>query len=138
MSKQDRIAANNLLAGDVFHPGEFLSEEMEARGLKQVDLAKELGLSKTEINLVVNGKRGITVPLAINLERVLGVSAETWMNLQLLWPALESAEIPSSTSPSHGGWSLECHLLGTKGADRQVTIHTHGSASNITWTAPNA
>jgi addiction module HigA family antidote len=83
MSKQDRIAANNLLAGDVFHPGEFLSEEMEARGLKQVELAKELGLSKTEINLVVNGKRGITVPLAINLERVLGVSAETWMNLQI-------------------------------------------------------
>ncbi len=83
MNKQSKIAANFLVSGDVFHPGAFLSEEMEARGLKQVELAKELGLSKTEINLVVNGKRGITVPLAINLERVLGVSAETWMNLQV-------------------------------------------------------
>lgn len=83
MSKQDRTAANNLVAGDVFHPGEFLSEEMEAQGLKQVELAKELGLSKTEINLVVHGKRGITVPLAIKLEKVLGVSAKTWMNLQM-------------------------------------------------------
>jgi len=83
ISRHGKTAANFLVAGDVFHPGEFLSEEMEARGLKQVDLAKELGLSKTEINLVVNGKRGITVPLAINLERVLGVSAETWMNLQM-------------------------------------------------------
>jgi HTH-type transcriptional regulator/antitoxin HigA len=83
MSKQHRTAANNLPAGDVFHPGAFLSEEMEARGLKQVELAKELGLSKTEINLVVHGKRGITVPLAIKLEKVLGVSAETWMSLQM-------------------------------------------------------
>jgi antitoxin HigA-1 len=83
INRQDKKEANILVAGDVFHMGEFLSEEMEARGLKQVELAKELGLSKTEINLVVHGKRGITVPLAINLERVLGVSAETWMNLQI-------------------------------------------------------
>jgi HTH-type transcriptional regulator/antitoxin HigA len=83
MSKQHRTAANDLPAGDVFHPGAFLSEEMEAQGLKQVELAKELGLSKTEINLVVHGKRGITVPLALKLEKVLGVSAETWMSLQM-------------------------------------------------------
>ncbi len=83
MNKHVKTAANSLIAGDVFHPGEFLNEEMEIRGIKQVDLAKELGLSKTEINLVVKGKRGITVPLAINLENVLGISAETWMNLQV-------------------------------------------------------
>lgn len=83
MNKHGKTSANFLVAGDVFHPGEFLSEEMEAQGLKQVELAKELGLSKTEINLVVHGKRGITVPLAIKLEKVLGVRAETWMNLQM-------------------------------------------------------
>ena len=83
MNKEKKAAAQNLLAGDVFHPGEFLSEEMEARGIKQVDLANELGLSKTEVNLVVHGKRGITVPLAVKLERLLGISAETWMNLQI-------------------------------------------------------
>ena len=40
-------------------------------------------MSKTEINLVVHGKRGITVALAIKLEKVFGISAETWMNLQI-------------------------------------------------------
>jgi addiction module HigA family antidote len=83
MNKEKKIAAQNLVPGDVFHPGEFLSEEMEARGIRQIDLANHLGLSKTEINLVVHGKRGITVPLAVMLEKIFGISAETWMNLQV-------------------------------------------------------
>lgn len=83
MSKAKKTAAHNLVAGDVFHPGEFLSEEMEARGMKQVDLATALGVSKTEVSLVVNGKRGITVLLAVKLEKLFDISAETWMNLQI-------------------------------------------------------
>ena len=46
MNKEKKMAAHHLVPGDVFHPGEFLSEEMEARGIKQVDLANQLGLSK--------------------------------------------------------------------------------------------
>ena len=83
MSKILDIAANKKIAGDVFHAGEFLMEEMEARGLRQIDLANQIGASKTEISLIVNGKRGITVPMAVKLEKVLGISAETWMNLQI-------------------------------------------------------
>jgi addiction module HigA family antidote len=96
--REMKISANKLIAGDIFHPGEFLSEEMEARGIKQVELSKELGLSKTEINLVVHGKRGITVPLAIKLEKAFGISAETWMNLQIkfeidVWKKKEKEEL---------------------------------------------
>ncbi len=83
MNNENKIAANGLIAGDVFHAGEFLLEEMEARGIRQVDLASQLGASKTEINLLVHGKRGITVPMAVKLEKAMGISAETWMNLQI-------------------------------------------------------
>jgi addiction module HigA family antidote len=83
MNKLKKTPAQNSVPGDVFHPGEFLSEEMEVRGIRQTDLANELGLSKTEVNLVVHGKRGITVPLAVKLEKIFGISAETWMNLQI-------------------------------------------------------
>ncbi len=98
MNKEIKISANQLIAGDIFHPGEFLSEEMQARGIKQVELSKELGLSKTEINLVVHGKRGITVPLAIKLEKAFGISAGTWMNLQIkfeidVWKKKEKEEL---------------------------------------------
>lgn len=83
MNKKKKTAANHLIAGDVFHPGEFLKEEMEARGMRQVDLVEALGLSKTEVNLIIHGKRNITVAIAIKLEYLLGIEAETWMNLQV-------------------------------------------------------
>lgn len=83
MNKKRKKAANQLIPGDVFHPGEFLKEEIEARNMKQVDLVAALNLSKTEVSLIIHGKRNITVPIAIKLESLLGIDAETWMNLQV-------------------------------------------------------
>lgn len=83
MNKLKKTAANNLIAGDIFHPGEFLKDEMEARGMKQVDLAEALGVSKSEINLIIHGKRNITALMAVMLEDVFEIAAEVWMNLQV-------------------------------------------------------
>jgi HTH-type transcriptional regulator/antitoxin HigA len=46
------------------HPEEYLKMELEARDLKQKDFAEILGISKEEVNLIVNGKRNITPRLA--------------------------------------------------------------------------
>lgn len=81
--KKEKITADQMIAGDLFVPGEYIIDELEARGMKQVDLANELSLSKSEINLIIHGKRSITVPIAIKLERVFGIDAEFWMNLQI-------------------------------------------------------
>src|ERR1700758_1803438 len=78
-----KTPANDLIPGDVFHPGEFIGEEMEARGLKQIELAKALDLSRSEMSLIVNGKRGVTVPLALKLENLWGTDALFWMRLQV-------------------------------------------------------
>jgi addiction module HigA family antidote len=83
MTTKRKIPAHQLIAGDVFHPGEFVLNELEAREMKQVELAEKLDMSKSEINLLVHGKRNITVPIAIKLEKVFRISAETWMNLQM-------------------------------------------------------
>ena len=72
-----------MIAGDVFVPGEYILDEMEARSMKQVELADELGLSKSEVNLIIHGKRSITVPIAVKLERIFDINAEFWMNLQI-------------------------------------------------------
>ena len=98
MTKEHNIQANQLIAGDIFHPGEFLSDEMQARGIKQVELSKDFGLSKTESNLMMHGKHGITVPLAIKLERVFEIGARKWMNLQIkfeidVWMKKEKKEL---------------------------------------------
>ena len=74
---------NALIPGDLFVPGEYIRDEMVAREMKQVDLALALGMSKSEISLLLNGKRNINVLLAIQLEKIFGIDAETWMNIQV-------------------------------------------------------
>jgi addiction module HigA family antidote len=64
------------------HPGEILREELKARGLTQHAFAEKAGRSVQVINLIINGKKGITPDTALDLERGLGVSAGFWVRLQ--------------------------------------------------------
>ena len=83
MSEQKKREANSLIPGDLFVPGEYIKDEMQARGMKQVELAEELGISKSELSLVLSGKRKINIMLALQLEKVFKIDAETWMNIQV-------------------------------------------------------
>jgi addiction module HigA family antidote len=74
--------ANDLTPGDVFHPSEIIKDEMEAQGIKQADIVKESGFNKSLISLLMHGKRNITISVAVVLEKVLGIKAETWIRLQ--------------------------------------------------------
>jgi len=74
--------ANDMIPGDVFHPSEIIKDEMEAQGIKQIDLVKESGFNKSFISLLLQGKRNITTSLALVLEKVLTVKAETWIRIQ--------------------------------------------------------
>jgi HTH-type transcriptional regulator / antitoxin HigA len=66
---------------EVFSPGEFLSEELEARGWTQVELAEIMGRPTTLISAIVKGKKQITPDTAIQLGSALGTDPELWMNL---------------------------------------------------------
>jgi len=64
------------------HPGEFLREELQARGLTQLAFAEMVGRSVALINRIIKGKKSITANTALDLERGLGVSAGFWVRLQ--------------------------------------------------------
>lgn len=73
------------------HPGRILHDEfMEPAGISQYRLAQATGLSQVQVGNIVRGRRGITAETALRLERALGMSAQTWMNLQTLYD-LETA-----------------------------------------------
>jgi addiction module HigA family antidote len=81
------------------HPGELLQrlylDEME---MTQTELAEKIGCRHAQVNLIINGKRGITPEFALELERVLKADAETWLNLQLkydLWEARQHYRKPA-------------------------------------------
>ncbi|MCI0529396.1 MAG: HigA family addiction module antitoxin [Nitrospira sp.] len=66
-----------------FHPGEILLEEfLKPASITQTAFAKKLGWTKTRLNELVKGKRGVTADSALDLARVLGTSAKLWMNFQ--------------------------------------------------------
>lgn len=69
-------------AAEVFPPGEFLREELEARGWTQADLAEILGRPPRLVSEIISGKRSITPETAKGLAEALGTSPQFWMNLE--------------------------------------------------------
>lgn len=65
------------------HPGEFLGEEIGERGMTQRALAASIERSAQVVNEIVRGKKSITADTALALEQALGISARTWLNLQV-------------------------------------------------------
>ena len=64
------------------HPGVYLAQELEARSMTQTELSRRMERPVQVINEIIRGKKSISVETALGLERVLGTSARTWMNLQ--------------------------------------------------------
>lgn len=57
------------------HPGSMIKEEIEARALKQKDLAKVITMSATMFSDLINGRRNITPEIALKLKKALGIPA---------------------------------------------------------------
>ena len=63
-------------------PGELLAEELEVRGMTQSELAERMGRPRQTISAIVHGKKAITAETALQLEDVLGISAQLWIGLE--------------------------------------------------------
>jgi HTH-type transcriptional regulator/antitoxin HigA len=63
------------------HPGEYLEEVLESRGIKKREAADRLSISVKTISQIINKKAYITPDMAIQFERVLGISANIWNNM---------------------------------------------------------
>ena len=64
------------------HPGEVLKDELEYRGISQRGLAKEIGISYSAFNEMLNGKRSLSPELAMMMEAALGVDAAPLLAMQ--------------------------------------------------------
>jgi HTH-type transcriptional regulator/antitoxin HigA len=77
----------------IFHPGEFLLEEIKERGLKKTDFAAEIKMLPGNLSELFSGKRNITAIIAVRLEKELGISAEYWIGLQTAYDLSKAREI---------------------------------------------
>lgn len=74
--------ANQFVPDYAIVPGETLLDAIEALGMSQAELSERTGRPKKTINEIVKGKAPITPDTALQLERVLGVPAAFWNNLE--------------------------------------------------------
>ncbi len=70
---------------EVFPPGDFLREEMEARGWNQRDLARILDRPVQVVNEIINGRKRITAETAKELGLAFGTGPEYWINLEVAY-----------------------------------------------------
>ena len=70
---------------EAFPPGEYIRDEMVARGWSQRQLAEALGRTEPKVSEIIHGKRAITTRTAKELAAAFGTSAEVWLNLEMRW-----------------------------------------------------
>jgi antitoxin HigA-1 len=75
----------------------LLEEFIKPLGITQSALAVRLGVSFPRLNDVIHGRRAVTPDTALRLARVIGMSADFWLGLQLdwdLWHAMHGSAAP--------------------------------------------
>jgi antitoxin HigA-1 len=75
------------------HPGStILHECIEPLGLTITQAARALGVTRTTLSQLVNGKRGISPEMAVRLSQVFGGSATSWITQQAHY---DLAQVPA-------------------------------------------
>lgn len=64
------------------HPGEMIKDELKERGMTQKQLAEETGIKTSVLSETINGKRSVSLSVAVALEKALDIPADVWMSMQ--------------------------------------------------------
>ncbi|MGH8190996.1 MAG: HigA family addiction module antitoxin [Rhodanobacteraceae bacterium] len=74
------------------HPGALLREDvLVPLGIEVTDAAQRLGVSRTTLSRVINGRAGISPDLALRLEQAGVSTARFWMTLQANYELAQAA-----------------------------------------------
>jgi HTH-type transcriptional regulator/antitoxin HigA len=86
-------------------PGEVLEEHLLARGMTKVELAVRCGRPSKTISEIIHGKAAITAETALQLERVLGVPASLWQNLEANYRLHLAKESETNAFQDEAAWA---------------------------------
>jgi addiction module HigA family antidote len=88
-------------------PGVVLVEALEERSWSQAELARRTDRPLKTINEIVHGKAAITPDTAIQFERVMGIPARLWLNLERMHAEAVARDESRRQLSKHISW-LEC------------------------------
>ena len=82
------------MVAELFPVGEFLAEELTARGWSQEEFARFTRLPMGFVPGIISGEGELTDQVATKIGQALGTSAELWLGLHddyLAWQGTQSA-----------------------------------------------
>ncbi len=83
------------------HPGEIIKEDcIEALGLSVTQAAKGLGVARSTLSKVLNGRAAVSPEMAVKLGEAFGTGPGIWIRLQAaydLWHAEQTVSLEEVT-----------------------------------------
>jgi HTH-type transcriptional regulator / antitoxin HigA len=88
------------IPAEVFPPGEFLADELEARSWTQVEFAGIIRRPTKLVNEIIAGKKAITPETAREFAAALGTSPQYWLNLENAYQLWKTKPSPAERAIS--------------------------------------
>lgn len=76
---------NKKIPAEVFPPGEYIRDELDARGWTLEEFAKKIDSPIGLVKRIISGEQLISIHNAIKIGMVFGTSWELWLNLQIAY-----------------------------------------------------
>jgi len=92
------LEANKMEPFQPTHPGEVIKDEIEYRGISQRALAAQIGVSYTQLNEVLNGKRTLNTEMALLISAALDIDAEPLLAMQMRYDVITACRNQSFVS----------------------------------------
>ena len=84
------------------HPGDLIRDCLDELGVNVTEGAKALGVTRSALSRVLNRKAGVSVEMAVRLEKAICSTAAFWLRLQLNY---DLAQIQTRSGKIHA-WRL--------------------------------
>ncbi len=95
---------NERIPAEVFPPGEFLADEIDARGWTQLEFATIIRRPTKVVNEIIAGKKAVTTDTARELAAALGTSPQYWLNLQIAYDLWRTTPSQSTDIIARDAW----------------------------------
>ena len=84
------MIASNLKPKYVTHPGEVIMDEIEYMQITQKEFAERIGVSCSQVNQILKGKRPVNTEFALLTEAATGIPADLLLRMQTRYDRIKA------------------------------------------------
>lgn len=84
------MIASNLKPKYVTHPGEVIMDEIEYMQISQKEFAERIGVSCSQVNQILRGKRPVNTKFALLTEAATGIPADLLLRMQTRYDRIKA------------------------------------------------